>query len=64
MPTPKSTSKVGVLRGQDALDAYQKSIRPEAVAKANLDAKKALETKYPGMFLPEVRTSTHINRGN
>jgi hypothetical protein len=64
MPTPKPTSKAGVLKGKDAIDAFQKSIRPEAVAKANLDAKKALETKYPGMFLPEVRTSTHINRGN
>ena len=64
MPTPKPTSKADVLKGKDAIDAYQKSILPEAVAKANLDAKKALETKYPGMFLPEVRTSTHINRGN
>jgi hypothetical protein len=62
MATPKPKSSV--LKGKAAIDAFQKSIRPENVAKANLDAKKALETKYPGMFLPEVRTSTHINRGN
>ena len=62
MPTPKPTSKAGVLKGQDALDAYQKSIRPEAVAKANLDAKKALEKKYPGMFLPETRTTPGVKR--
>jgi hypothetical protein len=62
MPTPKPTSKTGVLKGQDALDAYQKSIRPEAVAKANLDAKKALEKKYPGMFLPETRTTPGVKR--
>ena len=62
MPTPKPTLKAGVLKGQDALDAYQKSIRPEAVAKANLDAKKALEKKYPGMFLPEVRSTPGVKR--
>ena len=62
MPTPKPTSKAGVLKGKDAIDAYQKSIRPEAVAKANLDAKKALDKKYPGMFLPEVRETAGIHR--
>jgi len=62
MPTPKPTSKAGVLRGQDALDAYQRSIRPEAIAQANLDAKKALDKKYPGMFLPEVRETAGIHR--
>jgi len=62
MATPKPTSKAGVLKGKDALDAYQKSIRPEAVAKANLEAKKALEAKYLGMFLPETRTTPGVKR--
>jgi hypothetical protein len=59
-PKPKPT----VLRGKAAIDAYQKSISPEGMAKANADAKKALEKKYPNMFIPETRSSTRINRGN
>ena len=60
MATPKPT----VLKGKAAVDAYQKSISPEGMAKANADAKRALEKKYPNMFIPETRTSTRINRGN
>ncbi len=26
-------------------------------------AKKAIEKKYPGMFLPETRTTPGVNRG-
>jgi hypothetical protein len=63
-PKPKATPKPSVLKGKAAVDAYQKSITPQGMASANAAAKKALEAKYPGMFLPEVRTSTHINRGN
>jgi len=61
---PKSKPKPKVLKGEAAIDAYQKSISPEGMAKANADAKKAIEKKYPGMFIPETRTSTRINRGN
>jgi len=61
MPTPKPT----VLKGKAAIDAYQKSISPEGMAKANADAKKALEQKYPGMFnVPTVRRTAGVNRGN
>jgi hypothetical protein len=60
MATPKPT----VLKGKAAIDAYQKSISPEGMAKANADAKRALEKKYPNMFIPETPTSTRINRGN
>jgi hypothetical protein len=60
MATPKPKSSV--LKGKAAIDAFQKSIRPENVAKANLDAKKALEKKYPGMFLPETRTSAGMHK--
>lgn len=60
MPTPKPTSKAGVLKGKAAIDAFQKSIRPENIAKENLAAKKALEAKYPGMFLPETRTTAGV----
>jgi hypothetical protein len=60
MPTPKPT----VLKGKAAIDAYQKSISPEGMAKANADAKKAIEKKYPGMFIPETRTTPGVKRGN
>jgi hypothetical protein len=60
MATPKPT----VLKGKAAIDAYQKSISPEGMAKANADAKKAIEKKYPGMFIPETRTTPGVKRGN
>ena len=58
MATPKPT----VLRGKAAIDAFQKSISPAGMAKANADAKKALENKYPGMFIPETRTTPGVKR--
>ena len=58
MPTPKPT----VLKGKAAIDAYQKSISPEGMAKANADAKKAIEKKYPGMFVPETRTTPGVKK--
>ena len=64
-PKPKSTKvkeAAKKLVGQEALDAYKKSITPEALAKANAEAKKALEKKYPGMFIPETRTTSGIKR--
>jgi hypothetical protein len=61
-PMPKPKPKSSVLNGKAAIDAFQKSIRPEAVAKANLEAKKALEKKYPGMFIPETRTTSGVKK--
>jgi hypothetical protein len=63
-PTPKPKPKPTVLRGKAAIDAYQKSITPSGIAAAEAAAKAALEKKYPGMFIPQTRTSTRINRGN
>jgi len=60
MPTPKP--KPSVLRGKAAIDAYKKSLTPEAIAKANAEAKKALEKKYPGMFIPETRTTSGVKK--
>jgi len=62
MATPRP--KPSVLRGKAAIDAYQKSITPSGIAAAEAAAKAALEKKYPGMFIPQTRTSTRINRGN
>lgn len=58
MANPKPT----VLRGKAAIDAYQQSISPAGVAKANADAKKAIEKKYPNMFIPETRTTAGVKK--
>ena len=52
-PKPKSTPK-----GDAAVREYQKQISPEGIARAEAEAKKALEKKYPGMFIPKKRTNT------
>ena len=32
------------------------------MAKFQADAKKALEEKYPGMFIPQTRTTSGVKR--
>jgi hypothetical protein len=58
--TPKPKPKPKELKGKAAIDAYQKETSPKGVAKRDADAKKALEKKYPGMFIPQTRTNTLI----
>ena len=58
--TPKPKPKPKELKGKAAIDAYQKQISPEGVAAAEAAAKKALEKKYPGMFIPKKRYNTMI----
>jgi hypothetical protein len=59
---PKSTPKPKVLKGEAAMKEYKKSISPQGMASANAAAKKALENKYPGMFIPETRTTSGVRR--
>lgn len=49
---------------QDILNQNQKNISPQGVAAADAAAKKALEKKYPGMFIPSTRRTAGLNRGN
>ena len=56
-PKPKPKPKPTVLRGKAAIDAYQKSISPSGIAAAEAAAKKAIEDKYPGLFIPETKIS-------
>jgi len=49
-------------KAQSEMKKFEKSISPEGMAKANADAKKALENKYPGMFIPETRTTPGVKR--
>ena len=62
MANPKPTPKPTVLRGKAAVDAYKKSISPKGMASASAAAKKALEDKYPGMFVPGTRKTAGLNR--
>jgi hypothetical protein len=62
MPSPKPTPKPKVLKGDAAIKQHQKEISPQGVAKRDADAKKALEKKYPGMFIPETRTTPGVRR--
>ena len=62
MATPRPTPKPTVLKGKAAVDAYRKSISPKGMASASAAAKKALEDKYPNMFVPETRTTAGIHR--
>ena len=59
---PKATPGPKVLKGEAAMKEFQKQISPQGVAKANADAKKALEKKYPGMFIPETRTTPGVKK--
>jgi hypothetical protein len=48
--------------GEAAMKEYQKSISPQGMAKFQADAKKALEKKYPGMFIPQTRTTPGVKK--
>jgi hypothetical protein len=63
MPNKKPKPKPTVLKGKAAIDAYQKSISPKGVAAAEAAAKKAIEKKYPGLFIPETKISPPGRRG-
>ena len=62
MATPKPKPKPSKLKGKDAIDAYKKSLTPAEIAKVEALAKAALEKKYPGMFIPETRTTGGVRR--
>jgi hypothetical protein len=55
--------KAKILKGQAAIKEFQKQISPQGMAAAEAAAKKALEQRYPGMFLPETRRAPGVRRG-
>jgi len=65
MATPKPKPKPKLSESQkreETLKENQKRISPEGVAAADAAAKKALEEKYPGMFIPGTRTTAGVYR--
>ena len=62
MAKPSQLKPKSKLTGEAAMKEYQKQISPKGMAKANADAKKALEKKYPGMFIPKTRTKAGVKK--
>jgi hypothetical protein len=57
-PTPKPKPKE--LKGDAAVKEYQKQISPKGMKAAEEAARRALELKYPGMFIPQTRSNTML----
>jgi hypothetical protein len=55
--------KPSKLKGEAAMKEYQKQISPQGMAAAEAAAKKAIEDRYPGLFIPETRISPPGRRG-
>jgi|688.fasta_scaffold365765_3 ribosomal protein L18 len=51
----KSKPVLKILTGKEAMKKFQKEISPKGVATAKTAARKALEKKYPGMFISEKK---------
>jgi hypothetical protein len=63
MATPKPKPKLTDSQIREkVLKDFGVTISPKGVAKANADAKKAIEKKYPGMFIPETRTKAGVKK--
>jgi len=63
MPNKKPKLKPSKLKGEAAIKEYQKQISPAGIAAAEAAAKKAIEDKYPGLFIPETKISPPGRRG-
>ena len=62
MTKPSQLKPKPKLKGEAALKEFQKQVSPEGMAKFQADAKKALEKKYPGMFIPQTRTTPGVKK--
>jgi hypothetical protein len=56
MPTPKP------LTGAAAVAEYQRQVSPKGVAAMEANARKALEKKYPGLYVPTARTTAGVKK--
>ena len=62
-PKPKPTPKLSEnQKREETLKKFQESISPKGVAAAEAAAKKALEERYPNMFIPGTRTTAGVYR--
>jgi hypothetical protein len=49
-------------KAQKEMKKLQNEISPKGVAAAEAAAKKAIEKKYPGMFIPETKIAPSVGR--
>ena len=62
-PKPKSKPKLSESQKREkVLKDFGMTISPKGVAAADAAAKKALEEKYPGMFIPQTRTTAGVKK--
>jgi hypothetical protein len=68
MPTPKprfpgssAVPRKG-LTGDAAIAEYQRQISPQGMAQADAAARKALDAKYPGLYVPPARTTAGVKK--
>jgi len=61
MPTPNQ-KLTDSQRREKVLRDFGMTISPKGVAAAEAAAKKAIEQKYPGMFIPEKRTTAGVKK--
>jgi len=57
MQTPKKP-----LTGPAAIAEYQRQISPKGMAEADAAARKALDDKYPGLYIPSTRTTAGVKK--
>ena len=62
MNTPKSKKMTESQKREKVLKDFGMTISPKGVAAADAAAKKALEEKYPGMFIPQTRTTAGVKK--
>jgi len=62
MNTPKSKKMTESQKREKILKDFGMTISPKGVAAAEAAAKKALEEKYPGMFIPQTRTTAGVKK--
>ena len=61
-PTPKPKKLTDSQKREKILRDFGMTISDTGMAKASAEAKKAIEKEYPGMFVPDTRTTPSINR--
>jgi hypothetical protein len=57
-PNPKEEARI-----KKILDKNKKQTSPKGIIAAETAAKKAIEKKYPGLFIPETKISPPGRRG-
>jgi hypothetical protein len=62
-PKPKPKKLTDIQKREEIIKQHQKRISPAGIAAAEAAAKKAIEDKYPGLFIPETKISAPGRRG-